>query len=515
MSLVQELIQKIGSLELSLVEKLSILLVAPFLLNALWQFIYSFRKDRVPLVFHWVPWVGSAVTYGMQPYEFFADCQRKYGDVFAFVLLGKVMTVYLGPKGHEFILNAKLNDVCAEDAYKHLTTPVFGEGVIYDCPNWKLMDQKKFVKGSLTKDSFRSYVPKIRDEVLDYINNDTNFMGGDSKKKTGKTNVLNSQSELTILTASRSLLGDDMRKLLTKKWAKLFSDLDKGFTPLNFIFSHLPLPSYWTRDHAQKTISETYLSLINKRRATNDIGDRDLIDSLMKSSTYKDGSKMTDEEISHLLIGVLMGGQHTSASTSSWFLLHLGEKPELQEELFEEQERVLQGRELTYDDLANMPLHNQVIKETLRMHMPLHSIFRKVTRPLPVPNSKYVVPKGHYVLVSPGFAMTNDAYFPNASDFQPHRWDETVEPVSADAKETIDYGFGKVSKGVSSPYLPFGGGRHRCIGEHFAYCQLGTILNTFVRTFKWKAVVPQPDYTSMVTLPEPHLSTITWERRDN
>ena len=61
------------------------------------------------------------------------------------MLLGKIMTVYLGPKGHEFVFNAKLSDVSAEDAYKHLTTPVFGKGVIYDCPNSRLMEQKNLL----------------------------------------------------------------------------------------------------------------------------------------------------------------------------------------------------------------------------------------------------------------------------------------------------------------------------------------------------------------------------------
>lgn len=68
-----------------------------------------------------------------------------------------------------------------------------------------------------------------------------------------------------------------------------------------------------------------------------------------------------------------MGGQHTSAATSSWFLLHLGEKPELQEELYEEIMKTLDGRdidELTYLDLQNMPLVTNTIKETLRMHHP-------------------------------------------------------------------------------------------------------------------------------------------------
>jgi hypothetical protein len=58
-------------------------------------------------------------------------------------MLGKKTTVYLGTQGNDFILNGKLRDVCAEDIYTVLTTPVFGKDVVYDCPNSKLMEQKK------------------------------------------------------------------------------------------------------------------------------------------------------------------------------------------------------------------------------------------------------------------------------------------------------------------------------------------------------------------------------------
>jgi sterol 14-demethylase len=68
---------------------------------------------------------------------------RQHGDVFTFVLLGKKTTVALGPAGNDFILNGKLKDVCAEEIYTVLTTPVFGKDVVYDCPNSKLMEQKK------------------------------------------------------------------------------------------------------------------------------------------------------------------------------------------------------------------------------------------------------------------------------------------------------------------------------------------------------------------------------------
>ena len=101
------------------------------------------NPNEPPIVFHWVPFIGSTVTYGIDPYKFFFACREKYGDVFTFILLGKKTTVCLGTKGNDFILNGKLKDVNAEEIYTPLTTPVFGKDVVYDCPNSKLMEQKK------------------------------------------------------------------------------------------------------------------------------------------------------------------------------------------------------------------------------------------------------------------------------------------------------------------------------------------------------------------------------------
>lgn len=110
--------------------------------NVLHQLL-SLNPHEPPMVFHFLPWIGSTVTYGIDPYKFFFRCREKYGDVFTFVLLGKKTTVCLGTKGNDFILNGKLKDVNAEEIYSPLTTPVFGNDVVYDCPNSKLMEQKK------------------------------------------------------------------------------------------------------------------------------------------------------------------------------------------------------------------------------------------------------------------------------------------------------------------------------------------------------------------------------------
>lgn len=63
----------------------------------------------------------------------------------------------VGPQGNDFILNGKLKDVSAEDIYTPLTTPVFGKDVVYDCPNSKLMEQKKVDLPTIPPDPSQGY----------------------------------------------------------------------------------------------------------------------------------------------------------------------------------------------------------------------------------------------------------------------------------------------------------------------------------------------------------------------
>ena len=47
------------------------------------QQLYLQRKNEPPVVFHWLPVIGSTVTYGIDPFKFFFDCQAKvFLDIF-------------------------------------------------------------------------------------------------------------------------------------------------------------------------------------------------------------------------------------------------------------------------------------------------------------------------------------------------------------------------------------------------------------------------------------------------
>jgi sterol 14-demethylase len=200
-----------------------------------------------------------------------------------------------------------------------------------------------------------------------------------------------------------------------------------------------------------------------------------------------------------MMIALLMAGQHSSSSTISWIVLRLASRPEIAEELYQEQLRVL-GPDLppvSHESLQKLELQANVIKETLRLHAPIHSIIRAVKNPMPVEGTPYVIPTSHNVLSSPGVTSRSSEHFANPLEWDPHRWDGQS---NTEDDEQVDYGYGLVSKGAGSPYLPFGAGRHRCIGEQFAYVQLGAITAALVRKFKFRNLpdvkgVPETDYS--------------------
>ena len=315
-------------------------------------------------------------------------------------------------------------------------------------------------------------------------------------------------------------------------------DLDKGFSPINFMLPWAPLPHNRARDAAQKKMTDTYLSIIEQRRKSggDDLKSEDREEDMMwnlMNCTYKDGTPVPDHEVAHMMIALLMAGQHSSSSTSSWIILRLATRPEIQDQLLAEQKEVFGTnadgtlKDLNYDDLSRLTLHNQVVKETLRLHTPIHSILRAVKQPMQVEGTPYTIPPTHSLLATPGVTARTAAHFPEPMLWEPHRWDEQPDEkyqklAPSHLKENVveekeDYGYGEISKGAASPYLPFGAGRHRCIGEQFAYVQLQTVLATLVRDFRFVTLdgsdkIVGTDYSSLFSQPL-RPAVVRWERR--
>ncbi|KAJ3191331.1 Lanosterol 14-alpha-demethylase [Irineochytrium annulatum] len=468
-------------------------------------------QNLPPMVPYTIPFIGSTVPYGVQPVEFLRQKQQEFGDCFTFIMLGRKMTFCLGPDGNHNVFNVKIKNATAEGAYEKLTVPVFGKEVVYDVHNSVFMEQKKFVKDALTTTAFRKYIPIFTEEILPFLDG---LAPGAKPGEEFEIEPFVETSELTIRTASHTLMGKEIRQQLRDGVvSKLYHDLDRGLAPINVFFRWLPLPSYFNRDRAHQEMTTLFHRIIKERRANNDFDNVDVLQALM-TSEYKDGSRMSNDAVAHMMIAMLMAGQHTSSTTSAWILFELARRPDVVQEILQEQSMVLTGNpdtpphllpDLDYDSLKRMTHLENVMKESLRLHAPIHTVMRKVEEDCEFKG--FSIPKGHFLCAAP-----------QVSHLDPQRWGEDSyefnprrhESADEEASEWTINGVDIAQKSARSHFLPFGAGRHRCIGEAFAYLQNKAIVALFVRHFKMrlpkgpdgKDVFPETDFTSLIVVPK-------------
>ncbi|KAJ2421949.1 Lanosterol 14-alpha-demethylase, partial [Coemansia sp. RSA 2524] len=482
----------------------TILSTALFLVS--WAYIEQATTRNTaepPLVRYYVPFIGSMVEFGINPIAFIRKHQSVHGNFFTFLMFGRRMTVCVDIDGNDFVFNAKHSSVTAEDAYNSLTKPVFGEGVVYDVPNSVLMEQKRMVKAGLSIENFRAYLPIFVQEINQYV--DKHWTA-----REGTVDLLQSVSELIVMTASHTLLGPEIRAKLHEGVADLYHTLDSCFTPLHFLFEWLPLPSYYASDRAHAELDSIFGAVIAERRKRVDEKHTDMLDALM-ASRYKNGEPLSDKHVGNMLIALLMAGQHTSAATTTWALLNLAANPDVVANVRAEVATVMGDVPTTadlpvpsFEDVKSFDALDHIVRETLRIRSPLVQVMRKVIKSVAVPNTDYVIPAGNYIVASPIISATDEKYYTDAEAWVPARW-ATASDEPQD-KATTDYGFGATTTSARSPTLPFGAGRHRCIGEQFAYLQIKTILYVLLSRFDFeldpKRGMPPRNFNSMVVLPE-------------
>ncbi|XP_033276415.2 lanosterol 14-alpha demethylase isoform X4 [Orcinus orca] len=340
------------------------------------------------------------------------------------------------------------------------------------------LEQKKMLKSGLNIAHFRQHVSIIEKETKEYFQ---------SWGESGEKNLFEALSELIILTASHCLHGKEIRSQLNEKVAQLYADLDGGFSHAAWLLpGWLPLPSFRRRDRAHREIKNIFYKAIQKRRESGGKID-DILQTLL-DSTYKDGHPLTDDEVAGMLIGLLLAGQHTSSTTSAWMGFFLARDKTLQEKCYLEQKTVCGENlpPLTYDQLKDLNFLDRCIKETLRLRPPIMTMMRMAKTPQTV--AGYTIPPGHQVCVSPTVNQRLKDSWVERLDFNPDRYLQD-NPAS----------------GEKFAYVPFGAGRHRCIGENFAYVQIKTIWSTMLRLYEFDLIdgyFPTVNYTTMIHTPE-------------
>jgi cytochrome P450 len=279
---------------------------------------------------------------------------------------------------------------------------------------------------------------------------------------TGERVVLHPRlQQLTLEIILRAVFGleqgkrlDDLRDVLTGVLA--FSESPLSVLPALQRFAGWfgPLKRFQRlRAHGDEQIFE----LIEERRAHPD--GRDDVLGMMLEARHEDGSPMSAQELRDELMTALVAGHETTASQLAWAFERLAREP-----------RVVERLRADGDDYLTA-----TINEILRLRPVLPNAEPRLTKK-PVVIGGFEYPPGVALLASAWLVHHDPDIYPDPYAFRPERFLDTAPGTYT--------------------WLPFGGGRRRCLGASFALQEMKIVIRAVVERFELAPAADRPEQTA-------------------
>jgi cytochrome P450 len=401
-----------------------------------------------------MPALLQTIGWWSRPLAFLEHCHARYGSRFTVRLSGQSPFVVLcDPEEIKQVFTAP-PDVLHPGAGAYILEPVVGPNSVILLDEEPHMHQRKLLLGPFHGESMQrleNVMAELAEAELETWPLEQPLALHPRFQRLTLEIILR-----TVFGLERGAQLDSLRELLTELLA--FGDSPISLLPpvQQLLRGRGPLAGF---ERAKTSVDELIFALIDERRATGDEGDDVL--SLLLSARHEDGSPMSRDELRDELMTALVAGHETTASQLAWGLAMLSRAPAVQERIRDESDAG------SGDDYLTATIH-----EVMR-HRPVltNPEPRLVVKPIEVGGVAY----------EPGVVLFIGAYL-----------------VQHDAAVYEDpYAF-KPERFLGRPpgtytWIPFGGGRRRCIGASFALLEMKIVLRTLMRRFEVRSAAPAPE----------------------
>jgi cytochrome P450 len=186
---------------------------------------------------------------------------------------------------------------------------------------------------------------------------------------------------------------------------------------------------------------------------------RDLLTMLIESGS--DADALNRRQLRDEMVTMLIGGHETTAVALAWSWKALAEHPDIERRLHAEVDQARAGE--ATEPLSGLAWGRAIFQESMRLYPPVWYAARVAINDGVIDG--YSIPRGACVLISAWVTHRHTAFWNQPERFAPDRFLDTDQPFHREA------------------YLPFGGGRHTCLGMHFALLEGTLILAELSRRF--------------------------------
>lgn len=255
------------------------------------------------------------------------------------------------------------------------------------------------------------------------------------------------------------------------------------------MLSMLPTPGNRRYKAASARFRQVVVALIAAYRA--DGRDRgDVLSMLLSAQDQQTGEVLTEQQVHDEIVEITIAGHETTGVTLAWFFHELARNPDVERRVHTEVDAVLGGRQAGYADLPKLEYTRRAITETLRLRHPSWILMKRAVTPVTL--GRFHLPAGAEILFSLHALHRDPVLYPNPMTFDPDRW------LPEHAKDRPRFAF-----------MPFGAGRHVCIGESFAWMSMILAAATIASRWRLRPVPGRPvrEWAHIAIHPVPLLMT--------
>jgi hypothetical protein len=389
-------------------------------------------------------WPKSVQTLAWwnRPLPFFERCRARYGKRFTTRLLGQPPFVHLSDPDEAKEVFTAAPDVLHPGEGARILEPLIGQHSVILLDEAPHLEQRRLM------------LPAFHGERmarLEGLMTDVAAREAERLPRGTAVPVHDHMQALTLEIILRAVFGLDEGERLDALRSRVVQLLEWGVTPLGLfppLQRDLGPGSPGRRFNAlHAEIDELIFELIDERRA-EDADRDDLLAMFLVARHADDGSPMTHRELRDELITMLLAGHETTASELAWGFAELVRAPDVLDRLTAE---VRAGEDDAY--------LGATVAEILRRRPVLPNAEPRLTKQ-PVTIGGFAYPPGVALGVNAYLVHHDEAIYERPYAFRPERF---LEDEGGRAPGTYTF-------------LPFGGGRRRCIGASFATLEMRIVL---------------------------------------
>jgi cytochrome P450 len=378
--------------------------------------------------------------------------EKVHGPIWRIAIGRGGMISLLGPDALEFVWKNRDGAFSSARGWEPYIGKVF-PGAIMAMDGDEHRYQRRIMQVAFRKSALRTYLEQMSPAI------DIGIEAWMPSTGSAPRQMFPLLKQLTLDLAASVFMGVEL--------GRSAKDLNRAFVATvaaSLAIIRVPVPglTMWHGIRGRALLVKRFRALLPEKRAAHT---SDFFSEFCHAQS-EEGERFTDQEIIDHMIFLMMAAHDTTTSTLTTMMYLLARHPEWQERL-RARATALGKAQLEYDDLDQLEELSWTMREALRLTPPLTSMPRMCIKDTVFQG--YEIPAGMMVGVYPIHVHYMPSLWTDPTRFDPERF-------SPARQEDKRHAFA---------WVPFGGGAHMCIGQHFATLQVKAIMHQMLLRYRW------------------------------